>query len=125
MAAEKQMKKKERKEKQSVCRCLKTPLLIQTAERAATERETKVSEACLTFAVGVVVPQRAEAILAHAAASRLQVDAVGVLHAAVALRAEVMTCRRRGDEKVELHGGKSRGGGLGVHHIINSFLLIY
>lgn len=57
------------------------PPLIQTA----TARETKEAEARLTFAVGVIVPQRAEAILARAAASRLQVDTVGVLHAAVAL----------------------------------------
>lgn len=76
-----------------------TPALTATAE------ETRESERRLTFAVGVIVPQRAEAIPAHAAASRLQVHAVGVLHAAVALRAEVMTCRRRRDEKVALSGG--------------------
>lgn len=69
------------------------PPLIQTA----TARETKEPEARLTFTVGVIVPQRAEAVLARAAASRLQVDTVGVLHAAVALGAEVMTCRRRAD----------------------------
>lgn len=53
-----------------------------------------------TFTIGVVVPQRAEAILAHAAVPGLQVHAVGVLRAAVAFRAEVMTCRR--------HAGKGR-----------------
>lgn len=92
-----------------------TPALTATAE------ETPESERRLTFAVGVIVPQRAETIPAHAAASRLQVHAVGVLHAAVALRAEVMTCGRRRDEKVALSGGRGRRGS----HIINVSALIY
>lgn len=48
-------------------RQLPPPPQIQTA----TARETKEWEARLTFAVGVIVPQRAEAILAGAAAPRL------------------------------------------------------
>lgn len=79
------------------------PLLIQTAAA----RETKEREARLTFAVGVVVPQRAEAVLARAAAPRLQVDTVGVLHAAVALGAEVMTCRRPQINPPAMRGGAS------------------
>lgn len=77
----------EKKQQQGVAftQVPKNSLLIQTAALAATARETKESQARLTFAVGVIVSQRAEAILAHAAASRLQVDTVGVLHAAVAL----------------------------------------
>lgn len=85
-------------------------------------RETRESERRLTFAVGVIVSQRAEAIPAHAAASCLQVHAVGVLHAAVALRAEVMTCRRRRDEKVALSGGV---GGEEVTLLAFSCLFIY
>lgn len=53
----------------------------------------------VTFTVRVIVSQRAEAVLTHAAVSRLQVDAVGVLHTAVALGAEVVTCRRPQERK--------------------------
>ena len=59
------------------------------------------SEPCPTFTVGIIVSQWAEAILTNTAVSCFQVHTVGVLHAAVALRAEVMTCRRHGAEKVE------------------------
>lgn len=46
-----------------------------------------------TFAVGIVITQRPEAILTAAAGSRLQVHAVGVLHTGVVLGAEVITYR--------------------------------
>lgn len=58
-------------------------------------------EPCCTFTVGVIVSQGVEAILTNTAVSCLQVHAVGVLHAAVAFRAEVMTCRRHREEKVD------------------------
>lgn len=60
-----------------------------------------------TLAVGVVVPQRAEAVLAGAALPGLQVHTVRVLHAAVALRAEVMACRGRREVEGRLGGGTS------------------
>lgn len=44
-----------------------------------------------TFAVCVVISERAEAILAAAAGPSLQVDTVRVLHTTVALCTEVMT----------------------------------
>lgn len=59
------------------------------------------SEPCLTFTVGIIISKWAEAILTHTAVSCLQVHTVWVLHAAVTLWAEVMTCRRRREEKVE------------------------
>ncbi len=59
------------------------------------------SQPCLTFTVGIIISQWAEAILTDAAVSCLQVHTVGVLHAAVALWAEVMTCRRHREKKVE------------------------
>lgn len=63
------------------------------------EKRTSIkSKSCYTFTVGIIVSQWAEAVLANAAVPCLQVHTVGVLHAAVALRAEVMTCRRHTDE---------------------------
>lgn len=59
------------------------------------------SEPCLTFTVGIIVSKWAEAVLTNTAVSRLEVHTVRVLHAAVALWAEVMTCRRHVEEKVE------------------------
>lgn len=46
-----------------------------------------------TFAVGVVVTQRSEAVLTATAGGRLQVHALGVLDAGVVLGAEVITYR--------------------------------
>ena len=70
------------------------------------------SEPCRTFTVGIIVSQWAEAILTNTAVSCLQVHTVGVLHAAVALWAEVMTCGRHREEKVETQrSGEERSDG--------------
>lgn len=63
--------------------------------------KVRYSEPHRTFTVGVIVSQWAEAILTNAAVSCLQVHAVRVLHAAMALWAEVVTCRRDAEEKVD------------------------
>lgn len=82
------------------------------------------SEPRRTFTVGVIIAQWAEAVLTDAAVSCLQVHAVGVLHAAVALWAEVMTCSRRASTKVETHrGDRSRGWRKGL--VSGSFILCF
>lgn len=74
-----------------------------------------------TFTVGVIISQWAEAIFTNAAVSCLQIHAVGVLHAAMALRAEVMTCRRHREEKVGSQRREEAGSGKVAAYSHNHF----